>query len=277
MSAAVYHSSATLAHVDHQSQRRAHKRGPWSQQEDHYLMGLVAQIQPHNWVKISEILGSRSAKQCRERYHQNLKPSLNHEPISEAEGKMIESMVASMGKRWADIARKLRNRSDNQVKNWWNGSMNRRKRLEAKRAQQQTERPLPTLEQQRTLPPLPGHHYRQSAVQPQEHHRLPSLTTTPRYIHAQYGMDSPLPSPSSMAPSPATESLSLPQSPSYTLSSPMSNTTDSGYSATMRLPPPMPLHSHPVHSLPARAVPTPTASSSGNLLPPLSSFSQMRD
>ena len=41
---------------------------------------------------------------------------------------MIEQLVQEMGKRWAEIARRLGNRSDNAVKNWWNGSMNRRKR-----------------------------------------------------------------------------------------------------------------------------------------------------
>ena len=33
-----------------------------------------------------------------------------------------------MGKKWAEIARRLGNRSDNAVKNWWNGSQNRKKR-----------------------------------------------------------------------------------------------------------------------------------------------------
>ena len=70
----------------------------------------------------------RSAKQCRERYHQNLKSTLNHDPISLQEGELIESLVNEIGKRWAEIARRLGNRSDNAVKNWWNGSMNRRKR-----------------------------------------------------------------------------------------------------------------------------------------------------
>jgi len=106
----------------------AHRRGPWSQHEDQWLVNLVARNGPHNWVRISQEIGSRSPKQCRERYHQNLKPSLNHDPITAEEGDLIEKMVAEMGKRWAEIARRLKGRSDNAVKNWWNGGQNRRKR-----------------------------------------------------------------------------------------------------------------------------------------------------
>lgn len=104
------------------------RRGPWLPDEDETLMQLVCTQGPNNWVRISHHMQHRSPKQCRERYHQNLKPSLNHEPISLQEGELIEQMVNEMGKRWAEIARRLRNRSDNSVKNWWNGSMNRRKR-----------------------------------------------------------------------------------------------------------------------------------------------------
>jgi Myb-like DNA-binding protein FlbD len=107
----------------------SHKRGPWSPGEDSCLLQLVHTQGAHNWVRISVLIGSRSPKQCRERFHQNLKPTLSHDPITPEEGILIERLVNEMGKRWAEIARRLDGRSDNAVKNWWNGGMNRRRRL----------------------------------------------------------------------------------------------------------------------------------------------------
>ncbi|KAL9623979.1 MAG: hypothetical protein Q9160_001732 [Pyrenula sp. 1 TL-2023] len=107
---------------------RPQRRGPWVPDEDQRLLDLVSSQGAHNWVRIAQHMSLRSPKQCRERYHQNLKSSLNHDPISPGEGAMIEQLVNEKGKRWADIARVLGNRSDNAVKNWWNGSQNRRKR-----------------------------------------------------------------------------------------------------------------------------------------------------
>ncbi|KAG5930673.1 hypothetical protein E4U42_000013 [Claviceps africana] len=106
----------------------AHKRGPWSGQEDQILMDLVTRHGPSNWVEISKVVGTRSAKQCRERYHQSLNPALNHSPITLEEGYQIYRLVGIFGTRWAEIARRMNGRSDNFVKNWWNGLYNRLKR-----------------------------------------------------------------------------------------------------------------------------------------------------
>jgi Myb-like DNA-binding protein FlbD len=134
---------------------RSTRRGPWLPDEDNTLLELVHLQGPNNWVRISQHMQHRSPKQCRERYHQNLKPSLNHEPISADEGDMIEQLVHDMGKRWAEIARRLGNRSDNAVKNWWNGSMNRRKRTHVAHTASSRGVGLRAEPMSATLPPRP--------------------------------------------------------------------------------------------------------------------------
>ncbi|OAL47574.1 hypothetical protein IQ07DRAFT_120939 [Pyrenochaeta sp. DS3sAY3a] len=151
----------------------AHRRGPWSQHEDQWLVNLVARNGPHNWVRISQEIGSRSPKQCRERYHQNLKPSLNHDPITAEEGELIEKMVAEMGKRWAEIARRLKGRSDNAVKNWWNGGQNRRKR----NPERPDHRPREHMEHSPTGYAYPPAHH---GVPHHEEHHISSYHTSRR-------------------------------------------------------------------------------------------------
>lgn len=91
------------------SQRR---RDRWSRVEDEKLARLIATEGPNNWASKAEKLGSRHPKQCRDRYHLKLKPTLNHGPITPEEGAQIVALVKRMGRRWAKITRKLRGRSD---------------------------------------------------------------------------------------------------------------------------------------------------------------------
>jgi Myb-like DNA-binding protein FlbD len=193
-----------------------HKRGPWSQTEDQFLVHLVNLHGAHNWVRISATIQTRSPKQCRERYHQNLKPNLNHDPITPEEGVLIEQMVGEMGKRWAEIARRLRGRSDNAVKNWWNGGMNRRRRSNAPRAageiSQQPHMSMPNLSQPPThhhsmpssyvqqAPVLHGY-YGQNVYQnpmPQQGHLSMSSNGSVYSRHSGL-VESPLPSPSAFS------------------------------------------------------------------------------
>jgi Myb-like DNA-binding protein FlbD len=190
-----------------------HKRGPWSQTEDQILLSLVNLHGAHNWVRISQTIQTRSPKQCRERFHQNLKPNLNHEPITPEEGILIEQMVAEMGKRWAEIARRLRGRSDNAVKNWWNGGMNRRRRSTTQRrndieVRQQASGLPPQMPGGLQVPahqqPLPTHFQipPQYFAQPLFHHSHPHIPQPIRLpsngppLRSHQLIETPLPSPS---------------------------------------------------------------------------------
>lgn len=230
---------------------KQHRRGPWSQNEDQYLLSLVQSQGAHNWVRIAQLIQSRSPKQCRERYHQNLKPSLNLTPISPEEGAAIERLVAEMGKRWAEIARRLNNRSDNAVKNWWNGGMNRRKRLDNRRADAAaraapTPRPV-TYEQM----PLSGAHTFQSQFpmdmhQPQQQ-RLqplppPIMTGNSKLQHPQRRfIETPVPSPSTISNLSRNDSIDGPPSLISDMSAYSANSqsphTPYGLTGAVELPP----------------------------------------
>ena len=94
-----------------------------------------------DWLHIAQVVDSRSAKQCRDRWLHVLCPTVNKAPFTPPEDKALLEAVAQHGKKWAVIARDVfeHKRTDNQCKNRWknlqNGVMVARAR-EARAAQQ---------------------------------------------------------------------------------------------------------------------------------------------
>lgn len=102
------------------------RKGGWSQEEDARLLGIIAQRGAGHWAKIAEELGgSRCGKQCRERWHNHLNPENKTEAWSTEEDELLLQLFRKHGRQWAAMARVIKGRTDNMIKNRFNSTIRR--------------------------------------------------------------------------------------------------------------------------------------------------------
>ncbi|XP_071705927.1 transcription factor MYB16 [Rutidosis leptorrhynchoides] len=103
------------------------KKGPWTPEEDKKLLAYIQEHGHGSWRLLPSKAGlQRCGKSCRLRWINYLRPDIKRGKFSLEEEQTIIQLHALLGNRWSAIATHLSNRTDNEIKNYWNTRLKKR-------------------------------------------------------------------------------------------------------------------------------------------------------
>eukprot|EP00477_Mikrocytos_mackini_P000771 GAHX01000827.1.p1 GENE.GAHX01000827.1~~GAHX01000827.1.p1 ORF type:complete len:319 (+),score=50.58 GAHX01000827.1:373-1329(+) len=134
-----YHQNTShLPNLIETLKERTGKKGKslWTPDEDTVLQTMIGNTTNINWKKVAFALPNRNSKQCRERWKNHVDPKINNSSLTEIEKSLILSLQSKIGNKWSIIAVKLKNRTENMVKNFYYLHKRRMKKKEVSNVQE---------------------------------------------------------------------------------------------------------------------------------------------
>ena len=99
----------------------------WKEDEDTRLLTAVQIYGTSRWVEISKYVGTRSRKQCRERYVNHVCPSIDNREWTNEEDELIMKYHNQFNNKWCFIAKQLKGRTARAIRNRYYSLMNKPK------------------------------------------------------------------------------------------------------------------------------------------------------
>jgi hypothetical protein len=88
-------------------------------EEDNILGRLVREFGTKNWRQVAQLMRTRNARQCRERWNNYINPALRIGTWTPDEDELLLKQYAIHGSKWNKIAKVFRRRSDLSLRNRW--------------------------------------------------------------------------------------------------------------------------------------------------------------